>query len=88
MLWGVKLTTSCTSASVGMGKVPLVTALSSATFTVAASSTGASLLPLMVTVSVLEAVPPCPSVTVKVNVSFRLSPTPSPCTTGSALLSV
>ena len=41
-----------------MGKVPLVTALSSATFTVAAASTGMSLVPLMVTVRVLVAVPP------------------------------
>ena len=37
-----------------MGNVPVVTALSSATFTVVAASTGASLLPLMVTVRVLS----------------------------------
>ena len=88
MLKGRKLTTSCTSASVGMGSVPLVVALPSATFTVVAASTGASLLPLMVTVRVLEAVPPWPSDAVKVNVSVRLSPTPRPCTAGSALFSV
>ena len=58
MLWGVKLITSCTSASVGVGNVPLVTALPSAMFTVVAASTGASLVPLMVTVRVLVAVAP------------------------------
>ena len=58
MLNGVKLTTSCTSTSVGVGKVPLVTVLPSAMFTVVAASTGASLVPLMVTVRVLVAVEP------------------------------
>ena len=88
MVNGVKLTVSCTSTSVGMGKAPLVTAVSLSTPTTVAASTGASLLPLMVTVRVLEAVPPWPSDAVKVNVSVRLSPTPRPCTADSALFRV
>ena len=82
MLKGRKLTTSCTSASVGMGKVPLVTALSSATFTVAAASTGASFVPLMLMVTTVEDVPPWLSDTVTVKLSVRLSPRPRPCTAG------
>ena len=54
----------------------------------AAVSTGASLAPLMVTVRVLEAVPPCPSETLNVKVSVSFSPTPRPCTAGSEVFSV
>ena len=63
-------------------------AVSSTMEVVAAVTTGASLLPSMVTVRVLEPVPPRPSDTVKVKVSVRLSPAPRPCTAGSALFSV
>jgi len=61
----MKDTVSWASMSCGAGRVPLaVVRVSSATVAVAAATTGASLVPVMVTVSVLDAVPPLPSVTV------------------------
>ena len=61
----MKATASWVSVSVGWGRVPLtVGARSSTTLAVAAATEGVSLVPLMVTVSVLETVPPCPSLAV------------------------
>jgi hypothetical protein len=49
----------------GGGRVPaVVICVSSMTEAMAAEATGVSLVPLMVTVRVLDAVPPCPSLTV------------------------
>ena len=57
--------TSCTSGSRGTGTEPVaVSSVSSVTEAVEAPMVGASLVPLMVTVRVLVAVPPCPSLTV------------------------
>ena len=62
---GTKLTLSRMSMSRGGGRVPaVVICVSSMTEAMAAEATGVSLVPLMVTVRVLDAVPPCPSLTV------------------------
>lgn len=53
------------SMSVGVGSLPVAVSLaSSVTAATAAATAGASLVPLMITVRTLEAVPPCPSLTV------------------------
>ena len=63
--WGMKATASWMSVSVGWGRVPLtVGARSSTTLAVAAATEGVSLVPLMVTVRVLEPVAPWLSLTV------------------------
>ena len=88
MVWGRNVTVSWVSASTGAGSVPLMSTVSSAMSSAAAVTVGASFVPLMVTVRVLEAVPPWPSDAVNVKVSVRLSPTPRPCTAGSALFRI
>ena len=63
--WARKETLSCVSMSNGVGKVPVaVVWASSATEAMAAATVGASLVPLMVTVRVLEPIAPWLSVTV------------------------
>ena len=52
------------STSVGAGSVPVTWVVSSATLAVDAATVGASLVPLMVMVRLLVAVPPWPSLTV------------------------
>ena len=80
---------SWASGSVGAGRVPeAVSPVSSVTEAAAAATEGASSVPLTVMVRVLEPVPPCPSLTVQVKVSVRVSPTPRACTAGRALLRV
>ena len=62
---GANTGVSWASGSVGAGRIPDVVSLtSSLTLSAAAATEGASLVPLMVTVRVLDAVPPCPSLTV------------------------
>ena len=54
----MNVTVSWISASTGVGSVPLTVGVSSAMAAVATATVGASLLPLMVTAKVLEAVAP------------------------------
>ena len=52
------------------------------------SRTGASLVPCIWTASELLVMPPCPSDTVKLKVSVRVSPMANACTALLALFSV
>ena len=77
------------SVSCGVGRIPLaVIFVSSVTEATEAATVGTSLVPLMVTVRVLEELPPWLSVTVYWKTSVRVSPTPSACTADRLLLSV